>query len=322
MQHNNLKGSLILGTASLIWGLAFVAQSAAAEVPSFLVNSLRSFISVVFLWVLYRIQNRKTHAPVFPKDPVKRKTVLRGSILCGVLLTVAINFQQFGITLYPAGKDIAVEAHAGFLTALYVVLVPVFSLFLGKKISPVVWGAVLIAVVGFYLLCFRHGIDGVYLGDLLCFICAIAFSWHILTVDRVVGDIGGVRLSMLQFAVCGILSGILSLCFEHDTVDWSVVWQAALPIVYLGIMSSGVAYTLQIVGQQYAEPAVASLAMSPESVFAALGGFVAGLLHITEKRTLSLGEGIGCALVFAAIIFAQIPDLLHRRSDRNKTEEK
>ncbi len=314
MQRNNLKGSIILGTAALIWGLAFVAQSMADKVPPFLVNCLRSFISVVFLWVLFRIQNRKTHEPVFPKnDPAKLKTVLRGSVLCGAVLTVAINFQQFGIWLYPSGESVAVEAHAGFLTALYVVLVPLFSLFAGRKISPVVWCAVAVAMVGFYLLCFQHGIDGVYLGDLLCFICAIAFSLHILAVDRLVGPIGGVRLSMLQFAVCGIFSGILSLIFEHSTVSWSAVWQAILPIIYLGIMSSGVAYTLQIVGQQYAEPAIASLAMSPESVFAALGGFVAGLLHITEKRTLSVGELIGCVLVFAAIIFAQLPELMHRK---------
>ncbi len=311
MRKNNLKGSLILMTAALIWGLAFVAQSAAGAVPSFLVNSLRSLVSVPFLWGLYRYQNRKTHAPVFPKDPIERKIILKDGILCGALLTVAANFQQFGIALYPKGA--ATEAHAGFLTALYVVLVPVFSVFLGKKIQPVIWIAVAVAMGGFYLLCFRGGFGGIYLGDALCFCCAIGFAVHILVVDRVVDRIGGVRLSLIQFATCTVLSGLLSLFFEHDQIIWREVLHAALPIIYLGIMSSGIAYTLQIIGQQYAEPAIASLSMSLESVFAAIGGFLGGILHITAARDLSIRELAGCALVFYAILLAQLPEMIKRK---------
>ncbi len=298
-KHNNLKGTLILGTATIIWGLAFVAQSGAAKlIPSFAFNAMRSFIAAAFLLVLRTILNRKEKKPFIPKEKKARNTFLFATLLCGVLIAVSVNFQQFGLFYYPEG--VASEARAGFLTALYVILVPIFSVFLKKKIRPVVWIGVIIAIAGIYLLCLSDGIDAVYLGDILVFCCAISFALHILAVDKFVEQIDGVRLCCMQFFVCGIISAVLSLIFE--TVSLSNIIAAAPQILYLGIMSSGIAYTLQIVGQKYAEATVASITMSFESVVAALGGwFISG-------NALAGRELAGCILVFTAIIVSQLPE--------------
>ncbi len=296
--HQNLKGSLILCVASLIWGLAFVAQSTAADrVPPFLFNSLRSFIGSLFLLLLLSLRSVKSSTPLFPKSKDERKKALAGGILCGIFLTVAVNFQQFGIAYYPSG--VATEARAGFLTALYVILVPLFSIFVGKLPRFNLLIAVGVATAGVYLLCLSDGIGSVYLGDLFLLCCAIAFAFHILTVNRFVSDVDGILLSALQFLICGILSAILSLIFED--VSWNNVLSAAPQILYLGIASSGIAYTLQIIGQKFAEPTVASITMSLESVFAALGGW------LIAGNALSGRELFGCSLVFAAIVLAQIP---------------
>lgn len=296
--HQNLKGSLILCVASLIWGLAFVAQSAAADsVPPFLLNGLRSLIGALFLFLLLSLRRVKSKEPLFPKPRDKRKKAVAGGVLCGIFLTVAVNFQQFGIAYYPVG--VAIEARAGFLTALYVILVPLFSVFIGKRPAINLLIAVCVAMGGVYLLCLSEGIGSVYLGDLFLLSCAIAFTFHILTVNRFVSDVDGILLSALQFLTCGILSAILSLIVENPS--WSSVLSAAPQILYLGIASSGIAYTLQIIGQKFAEPTVASITMSLESVFAALGGW------LIAGNALSVRELLGCALVFAAIVLAQIP---------------
>lgn len=301
MKQNNLKGSLILCTASLIWGLAFVAQSDAADlVPPFTFNALRSFIGAAALFVFYKITNRKRKEGFFPADKALKKQYFLAAEVCGLMLAISVNLQQFGLAAYPNGA--AAEARGGFITALYVVLVPVISFFTGKKTSPVIWLSVLVALSGFYLLCLSGGVGGIYLGDLLIFICAVSFSLHILSIDKFVGITGGVKLSVMQFTVVGVLSSVLALIFERP--ELSNILSAAPQILYLGIMSSGVAYTLQIVGQKYAEPSVASLSMSLESVFAALGGW------IISGNSLSVKEFCGCALVFAAIITAQLPEMI------------
>ncbi len=316
MKRNNLKGSIILCTAALIWGLAFVAQNEASSVPSFAVNCMRSVISAVFLFVILLIKNAKSKTKIIPANKKQRKTVLLGGLLCGVLLTISVNFQQFGIAFYPKGA--AVEAHSGFITALYVIIVPIVSVFFRKKVSPSVWVAVAVSLIGFYLLCFSGGIGGFYKGDIFVFVCAVAFSGHILVVDKFVEDIGGIRLCMLQFAVCGVLSGILSALFEYSKLNLNDIITAAPYIIYLGIMSSGIAYTLQIVGQRYAEPSIASISMSLESVFAALGGWFAGnVLHFGEERILTAPEIVGCVLVFAAVILAQLPPPRKRQKTVN-----
>ncbi len=298
MKHNNLKGTLILGVATIIWGLAFVAQSGAAKlIPSFAFNAMRSFIAAAFLIVLRLFLNRKDKIPFIPKDRKERKTFFLAAASCGVLIAVSVNFQQFGLALYPDG--VAKEARGGFLTALYVILVPLFSVFLGRKIRPVVWLGVLIAVAGVYLLCLSGGFGGIYLGDILMLCCAVSFALQILSVDRFVDRIDSIRLCCVQFIVCGILSLALSLVFEK--VLLSNVMDALPQILYLGIMSSGIAYTLQIVGQKYAEATIATITMSFESVVAALGGwFISG-------NTLHGRELIGCVLVFSAIIISQLP---------------
>lgn len=308
MKTNNLKGSLILGLASLIWGLAFVAQSSAADkVPSFTFNALRSFIGAFALLIFWKITTLREKTSFFPKDKEGKKRYFIAAIICGVCLAISINFQQFGIEAYP-NEGVAKEARAGFLTALYVILVPIFSVLLRKKISPLVLLGGVVAIVGIYCL-LGGNFEGIYLGDILVFLCAISFAVHIMSVDKFVTLTGGVKLSIMQFLVAGIISAILGLIF--DTVNWQNVLSCAPQILYLGIMSSGVAYTLQIVGQKYAEPAVASITMSLESVFAALGGVV------ISGNMLMPNELLGCVLVFSAIIIAQIPELLKKNRTPN-----
>ncbi len=298
-QHNNAKGSVILCTAALLWGLAFVVQSEAADrIPPFLFNSLRSIIGSLFLLLLLVIRRLFRKTPIFPKDAKSVRRWLLGGLLCGTLLTVSLSFQQFGLSVYPDG--VAVEARAGFLTALYVLLVPLFTLLSGKRISPPILIAIAVATTGIYLLCLSDGLHNIYLGDILVFACAFFFTFHILAVSYF-DDVDGIALSMMQFATCAILSAILSFFGAPVTLD---ALSSAIPnLLYLGIVSSGIAYTMQIVGQKYADPTVASLSMSLESVFAALGGW------IILKNALSLREFLGCALMFLAILLAQLPQL-------------
>ena len=298
---NNLKGSAILAFAALIWGLAFVAQSVASDyIPPMLFTSLRSLIGVLFLVLLLFLRKAIWKTPVLPTQKQDRKKLWIAGSLCGIFLTISVNLQQFGLSLYPEGA--AAEARAGFLTALYVILVPLLSVLLGKRLRLPLICAVVIAMGGIYMLCLSGGLDAVYLADLLVFLCAISFTLHIFVIDRFGQGVDGMLLSSVQFLVCGILSGILALLFEPINLSPSV-WLPALPaMLYTGILSSGVAYTLQIVGQKFAEPTVASLTMSLESVFAALGGW------LIMGNSLSWQELLGCVLVFGAIVLAQLPE--------------
>lgn len=310
--RNNLRGSLILGFAALLWGCAFAMQNALADLmPPFMVNALRSFIGVLFLGALLLAQKHYTRRPIFPKQKKDRIYVLIAGLICGVLLTVSVNLQQFGLVFYPAG--VAAEARGGFLTALYVLLVPIFAIFLGKRPSVLVWIALIPAVIGIYLLCLAQGWSGFYIGDLFVLLCAVSFSFHILVIDRVSSDINGILLSALQFAVCALLSLILSLIFERGACNAFV---PALPyLCYMGIVSTGIGYTLQIIGQKYADPTVASLTMSLESVFAALGGW------IVSGNVLAPRELLGCILVFSAIVLAQLPFPARRRQRAPKLNQ-
>ena len=293
----NLKGNLILLTAAIIWGLAFVAQDkAAATVPPFAVNAIRSYIGCFALLPVCAVLSRKRGEKLIPQNKTDRKNLLKAGVLCGVMLTISANLQQFGIAAYPSSA--AASARSGFITAMYVVLVPVFSLFLKKRTGLNVWFAVLLSVAGLYLLCFSGGIGGFYGGDLVVFGCAISFAFHIICVDRFGSSVDPVKLSCIQFFVCATLSAVLMIAFEKPTLTGVMT---AMPyLLYIGIMSSGIAYTLQIVGQQLSEnPTVASIIMSLESVFAALGGLLVG-------ETLSVKEGIGCIIMFAAIILSQV----------------
>lgn len=300
MKQNNLKGSLILALAALIWGMAFVAQNQISDtVPTFTVNACRSFIASIFLFIFWKITNLKTKECFIPKDRNGKKQYLYAALMCGTFLAVAMNLQQFGIALYPKGAP--AETHAGFLTVLYVILVPIFSVVLRKKVGLFVWCGGILATVGIYMLCLANGLEAFYFADIIIFCCSIAFALQILAVDKYVGLTGGVKLSIMQFFVVGIISTVCALIFDLKTLSFTDLLNGALPILYLGIMSSGIAYTLQIVGQKYAEPSVASIVMSFESVFAVLGGV------IFSHSSLSPNEIIGCVVMFAAIIVAQLP---------------
>lgn len=306
-----IKGALLLLLAAAIWGFAFTAQTAAADtVEPFTFNGLRSVIGSVVLLGYILLRARRSGDPVVPAEPADRKTLLLGGVLCGAVLFVSVNFQQFGIASYPDG--VAVSGRGGFITALYVILVPVCGFFFHRRVQPIVWGAVAVSLAGMYLLCFTSGFSGLYWGDVLVFGCALSFTAHILVVDHFARRTDGVKLSCVQFFTCGALSLIGMVLFESP--DWSAVLQAWLPLLYAGVMSSGVAYTLQIIGQKTTEPAVAPLVMSLESVFAGIGGWL-----ILNER-LSARELLGCALVFAAVILAQMPEIrAARRSAAAKT---
>lgn len=306
-QYKNIKGSLLLVLAALIWGLAFVAQTGAADkIPPLALNASRSIITAILLFGFLAVRRAIFKTPILPPRGTRTKHALLPGIICGCLLTVSMNLQQFGIVAYPAG--VAAEARAGFLTALYVILVPIIGIFLGKKLNLPLIIAVLIATVGIYLLCVSGGLSGIYMGDVLMFMCAISFALHILSVDRFGSHTDGILLSMSQFAVVGILSAVLSLIFE--SASFPAIFSAWKEILFLGIFSGGIAYTLQIVGQKYAEPSVASITMSLESVFATLGGW------LISGNALALREWIGCGLVFVAIVLAQLPSPLQKKKPK------
>jgi len=222
------------------------------------------------------------------------KKEITGGIICGCVLFTAASLQQYGIFLYPA--DGAAAGKSGFITALYIVLVPIAGLFLKKKAGINIWVSVGIATVGMYLLCVKSGFE-VHYADLILFVCAIGFTAHILVIDRFIPFVNGVKLSALQFLVAGILGLIFMFAFESPSI--TVILKDAIPILYAGLLSSGVAYTLQIVAQKETNPTVASVVMSLESVFAVLSGVLFG-------EVMSGREIVGCVLMFIAVILAQI----------------
>lgn len=295
----NFKGNFLLILAALLWGVSFVMQDKAGEVLSpFAINGIRSIIGSVFLVPVIAFFSKKNGKPFFEKTSVARKDLLVCGVLCGVFLCIATNFQQFGIILYP--KEAAASGRSGFITALYVILVPLFGIFMKKRVGLTVWLGVMLAVLGMCLLCLSNGIGNIYLGDLIVLCCALAFTMQIICIDKFADRVDGIKLSSLQFLVCGVLSLILMFIFEEPTLQQV---KASLPyILYLGIVSCGIAYTLQIVGQQYSKnPTVASILMSLESVFAVISGAVL----LGERFTLR--ETIGCIIMFAAIVSAQLP---------------
>ena len=304
-KKSNLKGSLILCLAALLWGLAFVVQNRAADkIPPFTFNCLRSIIGALFLFGFMAVMSIKNKDYVIVPKAMNKKLLLTGGLLCGIALAVSTNFQQFGIAAYPDGAP--VEARSGFITALYVIVVPILSIFVRKKVPIIVWISALVAIGGFYMLCLFEGTGGFYLADILVLGCTFTFSLHIIVIDKYCDAIGGVRLSAFQFVFAAIISGILAIIFELDLINIQNIVSVIPEILYMGIVSSGIAYTLQIVGQKYAEPAIASISMSLESVFAALGGW------IITGNALKGNEIIGCLLVFGAIVLAQTPEFFKK----------
>ena len=290
--------------AAMIWGFAFSAQKQIEEVPAFTVGAVRNIFATLFLFLLIPLLDKATgngRIVFSKKKPLDfTKYELIGGAVCGCVLTAASAFQQFGIG---EGTD---AGKAAFITALYVVLVPVLNLLLRKR-SPInVWISVGIAVVGFYLLCIKDDFSLVF-SDALILICALIFALHIISIDRFSPHSDGVRMSCIQFFVAFLLNLVLALIFDSP-IDLAQVGEGILPLLYLGIGSSGVAYTLQIVGQKHVNPAVASVILSLESVF----GVVGGAIFLGER--MSIKEYIGCAIVFVAVILSQL-DFSKKKAD-------
>lgn len=289
-----LRQSLLLLLASAIWGAAFVSQSVGMDyVEPFTFNAVRCFIGVgvlvPYILLFDKLQKKGGAREVHKKE---KKPLLIGGICCGMILAAAVSFQQFGLLYTTAGK-------AGFITALYIVIVPLFGIFLKKKVGIRLWIGVAVAVAGLYFLCMTESLR-LETGDILVLVCAVIFSFHIMTVAHFSPLVDGVKMSCIQFLTCGTLCGICMFLLEEPKLP--MIFAAWKPLLYTGVMSSGVAYTLQIVGQKGMNPTVASLIMSLESVFSALAGF----FFLSE--VLSKKELLGCVLMFAAIILAQVPE--------------
>jgi drug/metabolite transporter (DMT)-like permease len=302
MSRKNLLGNVLLLITAVIWGSSFVAQTVGGTLGTFSFNGIRSFIGsgalLVLIIALRLITKKKTKTD---------KTLLVGGIACGCVLFVASTCQQLGMNLgVSSGKS-------GFITALYIVMVPILYILLKKPVSKMIWVSVALAVVGLYLLCL--GGDASFdmadpigsiigslsfgLGELATLVCAVVFAIHIIIVDHFAPKVDCVKLSCIQFFVVGVLSLPMMLLVEHPSL--SGIGAQTVPLLYSGLMSCGVAYTLQMIGQRMTKPTVASLLMSLESVFAV----IAGMLILSETH--SVFEYIGCVLVFGAVIIAQLP---------------
>lgn len=293
-QEIPVRNSLLLLLTAAIWGIAFVAQSVGMDyVGPFTFNGVRSIIGAAVLLPVIWFLGRSKEAPrqTEAEKKASRKTLIAGGISCGVLLCLASSFQQFGIKYTTVGK-------AGFITACYIVIVPLLGIFLKKKCGPLIWAAVVVALIGLYLLCIKDGFS-IQLGDALVMVCAFLFSLHILVIDYFSPKVDGVKMSCIQFLVCGILCLIPALILEAPSfASILAAWQ---PVLYAGVMSCGVAYTLQIVGQKNMNPTVASLILSLESCISVLAGWM--LLG----QSLNAREITGCVVMFCAIIMAQLP---------------
>ena len=311
MKNRQIRNSLLLVLTALIWGSAFVAQRKGGDVVGpFTFNGIRSFIGSAVLVPVILVLNRVKPSEKIPKTRAEKTVLWVGGACCGTILFLASSAQQLGMYMgTSAGK-------AGFLTACYILLVPILSLFLKKKCGWNIWVGMGITVIGLYLLCMTDSLR-FQASDLMVLLCALLFAVHILVIDYFSPLVDGVRLSCIQFLVCGILSMIPMFFVEmQHSLSGIVVWtqnlqslDAWIPILYAGILSCGVGYTLQIIGQNGLNPTLASMLMSLESVFSVLAGW----LILQEKMELrQLG---GCALIFVAILLAQMPVDKFRRKN-------
>jgi len=294
MISRQIRNSLLLVLTAFIWGTAFVAQSKGGQaLGPFSFNCIRSLVGSVVLLPVIRLLDKINPNNKKPKTAAERRKLWIGGLCCGMALFFASSAQQLGLYYgTPAGK-------AGFLTACYILLVPILGLFLKKKCGWNIWLGMVITIVGLYLLCMTAGSLSFQNSDLFVLLCAFLFAIHILVIDHFSPKADGVRIACTQFFITGVLSAIPMFLFE--TPRLSDIFAAAVPVLYAGVLSSGVAYTLQIVAQKDADPTVASLILSLESVFSVLGGWV------ILGQKLSSREIAGCILMFSAIILAQLP---------------
>ncbi len=306
MKRHRLRGNIMLLMTAAIWGLAFVAQSDGMNyVGPFTYNACRTLLGGFVLIPVIALLRLLPDKPGEKRENAPLKTTVTGGVICGLIFTVAGMLQQYGIKYTTAGK-------AGFITALYIIIVPVYGFILYRRTSLKAWVCCFIAVAGFYLLCINEGFI-VSFGDLLVLACAFFFAAHIMVIDRFnAKNVNGPLMSCIQFFTAGTIMLICMFVFEKPSVEEiSAAW---LPILYGGVMSCGAAYTLQIIGQRYTEPTAATLLMSLESVFAALSGWL--LLN----ESLSVKELAGCVLVFIAVIAAQINITFRKKTNKGAND--
>lgn len=290
-QH--LKGNLMLLLTAMIWGAGFVAQSEGMKyVGPLTMQTCRYFLAGLVLLPVIALRDRSGASVNRPRTRAEYHHLHLCGFICGTILFVSSTIQQYGLVYTTVGKS-------GFITALYIIMVPLIGIFLHQKAGLNIWIGVVLSVVGLYFLCMSGGLGGINIGDVLTLVCSLGFAVHIQYIDRVSGNVECVRLSCIQFFVSALWAALGMLIFE--TPSLAAIASCAVPILYAGVLSGGAGYTLQILGQQYTSPTVASLLMSLESVFAAIFGWI--LLH----QALSPRELLGCGLMFTAIILAQLP---------------
>ena len=308
MNKTQVRNSLLLLLTATIWGVAFVAQSVGMDyVGPFTFNMVRSLIGgIVLIPCIFLLGRLNSPEKYMQKEKAKvgilndraskadeRKTLLKGGICCGILFSLATNIQQIGIQYTTVGR-------AGFITACYIVIVPILGMvFFHKTSRALIWGAVALALVGLYLLCMTDDF-GIGKGDILVLICSVLFSLHILVIDHFSPKVDGVKMACIQFLVCAVFSAVPA--FLTETIRISGLLAAWAPILYAGVLSCGVAYTLQIIGQKNMNPTVASLILSLESCISVLAGWVILGQKLTAR------EILGCVLMFGAIVLAQMPE--------------
>lgn len=295
--NRRLGHSLLLLLTAFIWGMAFVSQSKGMEYMGPLTfNGVRSLIGASALALFILARGRTAGVKAVKTD---WSLTVKAGICCGLALTAASTLQQFGIQYTTVGK-------AGFITTLYIIFVPIGGIFLKKRVPGIVWCGAAMAAAGMYLLCMTESL-ALGRGDILVLLCAVVFAAHILIVDYFSPKTDGVIVSCIQFAVCGVLC--TAGAFIRESPDWSQLQSGAGALAYSGVLSCGVAYTLQIVGQRGVNPTVAALLLSLESVFATVSGWIAfkvGFLQTDQSMTGR--QTAGCILVFAAVVLVQLPE--------------
>lgn len=296
MQREKIRNSILLLLTAVIWGTAFVAQSVGMDyIGPFTFNAARFLIGGIVLIPLLIYRSKKN--PILKNQNIEekrkqQKTAWIGGICCGIALCGASLLQQMGIQHTTVGK-------AGFITTLYIIIVPLIELLFGKKIAKKIWVGAVMAIIGLYLLCINENFS-IGKGDLLVLICAVLFAIHILVIDHFAPKADGVSISAIQFFISGTISAVGAMLFENP--NFSAMLEAIVPILYAGVMSCGVAYTLQVIGQKDMNPTVASMILSLESVISVLAGW------IILGQALSLKEIIGCIIVFMAVVLVQLPE--------------
>ena len=290
-----MKANLLLFIAAFIWGTAFVAQKSGGAIGSFTFNGIRTFIGGLVLLPLVIKNHKDKSLPLFTKAE------LTGGIVCGFFLFVAASLQQFGLAYTTAGK-------AAFITTLYVVFCPILSLIVHKKKTrPLVWLCVVLDVIGLYLLCMTDASFSIQIGDTLVILCAVAFAGQMVAVDNFIDRIDGIKLSCIQFLFSGLL-GIICMFIFEGPVSVSNIMTAWFPILYAGVISCGIAYTFQVLGQKEATPTIAALILCLESVF----GVLAGAVILGE--TMTMREIFGCIIMFAAVVISNLPEKSDKES--------